>query len=391
MVQGQSPAILGSIQEMQMVSANVGLAIVATKSGPSLFRTTSGAAHWSPSPPSPKSQDEGILGMTFLGHNRWIVASQSGPVVSSTPKPGVVHFFYSDDNGQRWRPLATVLTPKSNPFVQDALFDMVTPKIGYVMIQPDHGMGSEPGILYRTTDAGRHWAIMSDNLYQGPGQKPSLPYGGGIRFVTPSDGWLMAQSCTTCPGHLYWTSSEGRTWTKVRLNVPRPYSKDGITLLSAPFSSGTPGLYYMDAFANPKQGQASTLLFRLGPGSKFARFVGKIPSDMGGFSLGGSRPSNIDFVTGKIGYKIATTHGFVASGLFVTTDGGTRWHRLAAKGLPSIQNANSNLQSIDFLSQRFGWIVWTKSSGNASEDVIYRTTDGGESFREIAVTRPASS
>jgi hypothetical protein len=268
-------------------------------------------------------------------------------------------------------------------------------------------MGSEPGILYQTTDGGRHWTLMSQSVYPANGTQAALPNGGSIRFLTPTDGWLLAGNCSTCPPKLYWTNNSGKSWVPLTLSVPATYEKDGLHLLTSPFPSGTAGVNYAYGFTQPQQGLGVALLFRFTASRPDGQFVAKIPEDLREIWGGVNRPGNIDFLSSQTGFTFATGSGAISSGtkgsgatltgtgltdnkLYETTDGGVHWYALPGKGLPTTQNASGNLQMIDFVSPQIGYIVWQNTSGILDQSIVFKTTDGGQRFTQVMVTRSTS-
>ena len=391
-----------------MLSASVGFATVMTGSNSAILQTVNGGRSWQMVFPTSAWHGVTVIGSTYLVHPEEVMlAVQSSPNPNGKTKPGPVHILVNRPEGSGWLDLSNIALPPIDPLAQNVYFDMQTSSLGEVMIQPAHGMGSEPGVLYQTTDGGRHWTFMSQSVYPAKGMQATLPNGGSIRFITPTDGWLLAGDCSTCPPKLYWTNNSGKSWVPLTLSVPATYAQDGLHLLTSPFSSGTAGVDYAYGFTQPHQGLGKALLFRFTANHPDGQFVAKIPEDLGGIAGGVSRPGNIDFLSSQMGFTFATGSGAISSGtkgsgslltgtgltdnkLFKTTDGGVHWHALPGKGLPTTQNAAGNLQMMDFVSPQVGYIVWQNTSGTLDQSVVFKTTDGGQRFTQIMVAHSTS-
>jgi hypothetical protein len=45
---------------------------------------------------------------------------------------------------------------------------------------------------------------------------------------------------------------------------------------------------------------------------------------------------------------------------------------------------------IDFVSPQIGYIVWQNTSGILDQSIVFKTTDGGQRFTQVMVTRSTS-
>ena len=79
-------------------------------------------------------------------------------------------------------------------------------------------------------------------------------------------------------------------------------------------------------------------------------------------------------------------HSFYGTNLVLrTTDGGTTWTDLSSS-LPVIQDQDQSLLGISFVDVGHGWVVGYRGS-TAGLPVIFRTTDGGETWKNVSSGR----
>lgn len=99
------------------------------------------------------------------------------------------------------------------------------------------------GELLRTTDGGANWTLRA-------GQR-SLPAIGAIHFLTPTIGYLDANSAV---GAGWWaTHDAGQTWTQLQLPTPAANKSDLLTVISAPTLAGD-AIVLAASFTTPTQG-----------------------------------------------------------------------------------------------------------------------------------------
>ncbi len=372
---------VGVIENLHMFSARNGWAFAAMNSRTRLLRTTDGGRRWVAISPPPVKAGV-IVGHVFVNPNTVWIAVQSQPMNSFATQP--LRFLRTQDGGRTWQTVSSFTLPNGMP-VQSVQFDLVTLTAGFVMVQPQHGMGSEPGLLYAVSGAGKRFSLRSENLYAYASTKGNrLPDGGSIYFSSLRVGWLVAADCTTCTEHLYETANGGKNWRRIPLPAPRSDRGRTPNLLSAPFSPVTGGALYLAAFMDGNVGLNPSALYRYDSAAHHWIYDGVLPDNYGSLQMMASRPSYVDFTSAANGYVMGTNR------LYETVDGGRNWSPVP--GGPQKPTATAALQEIDFVSKQTGWILWNTYPANGKDvSVLYESVDGGHSWKLILRTAPTAA
>jgi photosystem II stability/assembly factor-like uncharacterized protein len=206
----------------------------------------------------------------------------------------------------------------------------------------------DDGDVYRTTDGGRTWKkqLLS-------GSPVDLDY---IYFVDWSNGWMLGGSDEEAGRLLFTTNNGGRSWRHKPL--PKVMS-----------------LYFIDPLNGWAVGKDATVLRTADGGEKWAPAKGfdKVP---GNFGL-----RDIYFLNASNGWMIGNFYNNGSSsiaGLFVTTDGGESWQRVAL----NIPDSSGELQSVRFTDLKSGTITGEIYDGNARFFFALHTRDGGLTWEQ---------
>ncbi len=369
---------VGVIENLHMFTAQDGWAFAVANHGARLLHTVDGGKRWTVVSPLLAKSDV-IVGRAFINPDAAWLAVQSQPVHSFAARP--LRFLRTQDGGRTWQTVSSFMLPNGMP-VQSVQFDLVTPTAGFVMVQPQHGMGSEPGLLYAVSGAGKRFSLRSENLYAYASTKGNrLPDGGSIYFSSLRVGWLVAADCTTCTEHLYETANGGKNWRRIPLPVPRSDRGRTPNLLSAPFSPVTGGALYLAAFMDGNVGLNSSALYRYDSAAHHWIHDGVLPDNYGSLQMMASRPPYVDFTSVANGYVMGTNR------LYETVDGGRNW--APVPGGPQRPTATAALQEIDFVSKQTGWILWNTHPANGKDvSLLYESVNGGHSWKLILRTVP---
>lgn len=205
-------------------------------------------------------------------------------------------------------------------------------------------VGGEDGFVLHTSDGGEHWEQVA---------VVTLAPITGIHFVKAQTGWMLAG------GQVYRTADGGKEWQ----------------LATLPISAfGASGGYDWDGelvFLNEKTGWAvvdRSTVFRTEDGGK--TWLG---------TYLGNTATTLAFTGEK--------HGCVGgSGIHCTEDGGQTWaSRLAIDADGSvIEGRYLNIQGLSFADAKTGWAVGGTGSVGGSNMQIFKTEDGGKSWRMIS-------
>lgn len=160
--------------------------------------------------------EERRLVATDDGGRSWQVISSDGPLLDRmrlvNGKPnwasGSGMLYTSVDGGNSW---VTVATPCAEAFV--SAFSFITGQEGWVICSGAiKGIGWMDKQLYKTVDAGLHWAFVAEGGYD-VRESAGLPggYVGDLFFLDEAHGWYSQVR----DGGLYTTSDGGRSWQQI--------------------------------------------------------------------------------------------------------------------------------------------------------------------------------
>jgi hypothetical protein len=120
----------------------------------------------------------------------------------------------------------------------------------WILLSPDHGMSSSPGVLLATSD-GIHWTAVAATWTR------TLPFGGQVELTGGTQGWLLGAPADTLPLELWRSTTDGQSWIRsalpqgIRLSVVSlPVFTDAATAYvlaeTTPISS-RPGLVILES------------------------------------------------------------------------------------------------------------------------------------------------
>ncbi|MHB1629843.1 MAG: WD40/YVTN/BNR-like repeat-containing protein [Bacilli bacterium] len=283
------------------------------------------------------------------------------------------------DGGSTW----TQVFPGAQP----------TAAISFASQQTGFGQGSvfSPGAQWQTLDGGRSWHSLGANS----GYWSTVP--GTLTFPTPAIGYVQTRGAGI--GTLMRTADGGRRWTTVR-SGPAP----------APASAG-PGVAYM-RFFSANQGVRVITWFAQAP--TLPNSSAKAPQGarrqvdstaMVQWTQNGGRTwrtssstrepglvyDTYSFVGAQTGFRLVDEAVAKEDALLrkkaakrppgdnwmlqETRDGGRRWTTVW-----SLNNTFLQLDSMDFVSQKVGYLELSAVSGQTLQAYILRTTDGGRTW-----------
>jgi len=271
-------------------------------------------------------------------------------------------------------------------------------------ISPQIGWGvNSAGQIVHTEDAGANWTIQ-----QTAGAETWLRC---MSFSSPTDGWVGSITRR----QRLWRTQDGKTWTDMTPSLPPlPSAICGISSPSknVVFASGTQYPSREAGVMHTSDGGQTWNSISMAAHANLlidTYFVddlhGWVVGGNGGTSYARLKPvvlhttdggktwenalqnSGIDFPTGEWGWKIqflTPQIGFVslendaAGAILKTSDGGQSWKRIAI----SDPQKNVELEGIGFINEQIGWVGgWGHgfAAGNA-EGTTSGTTDGGATW-----------
>ncbi|MCS6992893.1 MAG: hypothetical protein NZP74_03590 [Anaerolineales bacterium] len=268
---------------------------------------------------------QGLALTAFFGPQGRAWALWSDREAGGFPDSGVV-VWRTADFGQTWQtgaPLSLEGVPAE--YFVPVHFGFLDATYGWLMARLGAGMSHDYVAAFVTEDGGLTWRRVLD-----PVQHLDLMVcqKTGLAFVSAREGWLTGDCPGLLPGlFLYATRDGGQTWQAVSLPVP----------------AGLPA----DWFGGEKAG------------------------------------------CGVTGLVYTGGDGLALSVRCLANDGGKVWGWLYTAGPGKELQARVLPQpygGFQFLNAREGWFIGAASSDPAAPAVIYRTTDGGLSWRPVLAT-----
>lgn len=368
-------ADLPAFASLQMANKDAAWGVSSTGS---LWRTTDARRSWRyiTLPGVPHSSISQVVDPIGV-RTAWVAASSDSIVADRLSGP--VLLFRTTNGGRTWRAMPKPPDAAGLPLVGS--LDFLNAEDGWLILQAPHGMGSSPGVLYRTNDGGASWQGVSRtsimNVSPGAPPAPTLPVAGQVEFTSPQAGWLVGGPISTGPRSLYATTDGGVHWRTAPLpTVPAGATFDSV--VAAPRSDGnllTVPIAYQDA-----SGQTGVALLRSSDRGQ--------TWEAGALLAGGADISLLSAHVAlalRLGdYDPLHPDRNVPASLWRTDDGGVTWQLVAnlSRALKS-QLAGPLVEiSMTFLTVRTG-VVWaTQYNAPGAQRTLWldETTDGGRTW-----------
>lgn len=361
----------GELVSIEMNSETQGWALAKGE----VLHTEDGGEHWAAVTPRELTSNPWEVECEFYdADHAWLA------VRTDDEKSVVV--FHTADGGRTWGKSAV---PRgSNGPVYGGRPDFIDPERGWLMIEPEHGMSSRPGELYRTSDGGEHWAEVAKSAATGPAPENGLPFSGPFSFRNALTGWLPGQQGAgfAAEHSLYMTEDGGRTWRPQDLPLPANRTNGKLDASPPRFFSAGGQDGVLPAIFVPESGKTSdyaTIFYTTADGGRTWQARSSLP---------GTGPAS--FLTAKNWWawrEESDAAGLAAPArgkLYRTTDAGENWTALAPAGdLGRALEKGERVRQVDFVTEKMGWLLLTTADDRGTE--LLQTTDGGSTWRLVPV------
>jgi photosystem II stability/assembly factor-like uncharacterized protein len=293
------------------------------------------------------------------------VDARHGWVAAYNCGAAAVYLYRTSDGGRSWQSLGK---PASHSCGGGPTFlSFVDDRHGWMEpVSPN----APAGVLLGTTDGGRTW----ERLASGPPSqvRPSaLPCLAPIRFMSVSSGWMAR-----CQGGGVFSSVDGgRRWSRAPIRIPGRSD----ARFDLPRFIGDAGVVAATLSTRPptETGRTRAVVFSVssdGGRSWTVRSVRRVASCPLDAYYTAFWPASI--VDTRVWWIVA---GRSRPTVQVTTDGGRTWRAIAAQGLPSRW---CSVLSVSAADAKVAWMVarqGTRSSG------LFQTTDGGRRWHRVTL------
>ena len=324
------------------------------------LRTVDGGKHWTMAgPPDVPNRASGSSEFYLDANHAWVAET----AFQTSGCDDTVYLFSTADGGLTWRQAAPIHAPLpsgtaiwgldsaasvDSPAWNEAQWmDFIDPMHGWLMLTFDWGnsgsQGQPTGPIYRTTDGGATWSLMSNGI-AGDFKCGPTP---NLRFASPTTGWVGEQPCSTGPS-VYVTHDAGATW------------QSQVLPLSCQCSGGTPVFFDRNhGFVATSDGQSVIMLLTLDGGQSW------LSKD-----LPGDRADSVYFIDSNHGWLNGLSGYYGLRNLEYSRDGGDTWETMTLPPTPLYAQ----------LTYRFA----DPTNGLLSfGDSLYRTVDSGWHWTKV--------
>ncbi|MBX5475624.1 MAG: hypothetical protein IRZ18_00660 [Clostridia bacterium] len=311
-----------------------------------VLRTTNGSGHWTDVTPDHLGR---YFTAAFSGSNAWLFEYDHAPRI-----------YHTFDGGATWKSFA--FTPV-RPRTGGIRLVFLNEDIGWLE-WAESGNGPNLADLYRTTDGGQHWKLVSSTEST---SSDRLPWAGELSFLDAKHGWLSGHAGAGGPfrGPYTWlfkTDDGGATWRQAQLPLPEGYDDDSMWATAPQWFSDGRGVLVVNYRAADLPG----IVYSTQDGGQTWTRAGNVQlPDRGNLSA--------DFVNPLHGYAV----GGDPLGLLSTDDGGKTWKKVDARdGIDW-----DEVTQLDFVDADTGWLV--VRSPSSKRWTTFKTVDGGHHWAEV--------
>ena len=290
------------------------------------------------------------------------------------------------DGGQSW--IRTLL--RQDWMIYDTCLSFSSKAQGWLMLIPDHGMNSSPGILYRTGNGGADWQLVNSTaasprewIWEDAAtpdfdkQHPYLICGGTITFQNDSIGSMWGSLASTTPGYLFITRDGGQNWQVRRLSLPAAFQLGRMEPIGLPqFFHPNINEGILPAEFQPTNGLSTN----------FAAMI--YHTRDGGLNWQPTTPVKFrgvwSFMTVRKGWiwspepHDSNSTAPVKGTLYRTKDGGISWKSVGTRrSLDQYLTHGEDIVQLDFVDEEYGWAI-ARDGHNLTQ--LLHTTDGGKTW-----------
>jgi photosystem II stability/assembly factor-like uncharacterized protein len=238
--------------------------------------------------------------------------------------------------------------------------------------------GAASGGVWKTTDGGIRWVPVSDNLpVTAIGALAVAPSDPSVVWAGTGEAWAIRDSDVIGDG-IYKSMDAGKTWTHMGLDETGRIGR----ILVHP---SNPDIVFACAIGRITAPQQERGVFRTTDGGQHWERVLFVDENTGcsGLSMDAKNPRTIWAGTWQVEmHPWAMLSGGAGSGLYVSRDGGSKWTKIEAAGLPKSPLGKIDVAVAPTDSSRVYALIQTKDQGS-----VWRSDDGGATWRVVNWSR----
>ena len=238
--------------------------------------------------------------------------------------------------------------------------------------------GAASGGVWKTTDGGLRWSPISDSMpVAAIGSLAVAPSDPSIVWAGTGEAWAIRDSDVIGDG-IYKSLDAGKTWTHVGLDETGRIGR----ILIHPTN---PDIVFACAIGRITAPQQERGVFRTTDGGAHWDRVLFVDENTGcsGLSMDAKNPRTLFAGTWQVEmHPWAMLSGGPGSGIYVSHDGGTKWTKVEAAGLPKSPLGKIDVAVAPTDSNRVYALIQTKDQGS-----VWRSDDGGSSWHVVNWSR----
>jgi photosystem II stability/assembly factor-like uncharacterized protein len=238
--------------------------------------------------------------------------------------------------------------------------------------------GAASGGVWKTTDGGISWTPVSDGMpVAAIGALAVAPSDPSVVWAGTGEAWAIRDSDVIGDG-IYKSTDAGTTWIHMGLDETGRIGR----ILVHP---SNPDIVFACAAGRLTGPQQERGVFRTVDGGQHWDRVLFVDENTGcsGLAMDAKNPRTLFAGTWQVEmHPWAMLSGGAGSGLYVSHDGGTKWTRVEAAGLPRPPLGKIDVAVAPTDSNRVYALIQTADQGS-----VWRSDDGGRSWRAVNWSR----
>jgi photosystem II stability/assembly factor-like uncharacterized protein len=238
--------------------------------------------------------------------------------------------------------------------------------------------GAASGGVWKTTDGGIRWNPISDSMpVQAIGALAVATADANVVWAGTGEAWAIRDSDVIGDG-VYKSVDAGRTWANSGLVETGRIAR----ILIHPTN---PDIVFVCATGRLTGAQKEKGVFRTTDGGEHWEQVLFVDENTGCSSLSMDARNPRTLVAGTWQVEMhpwAELSGGAGSGIYISHDGGTKWTRVEAAGLPKSPLGKIGVAIAPTDSNRVYALIQTKDQGS-----LWRSDDGGRAWRVVNWSR----